>query len=100
MFVDHNAFGVATISDPSGLVLVRRVEGERHVRTELLEPAFALWARAIGINQTADSSKVAGPEIRQIRADLSEKAVDLMPRHNRVYSRHEFSHFDENRIVI
>src|SRR5207248_2642778 len=44
MFVDHNAFGVATISDLSGLVVIRRVEGERHVRTELLEPGFALWA--------------------------------------------------------
>src|SRR5712691_11229829 len=41
MFIDNDAFGVATISYASEM-FVQRVEGENHVRAELLEPSFAI----------------------------------------------------------
>src|SRR2546430_695466 len=100
MFIHDNALGVATISDLSGLVLIRRVEGERHVRTELLEPGFALRARAVRINQTADSRKVAQLKVGHSGADLGDTADDLMSRHNRVYSRHELAPFVAYRMEI
>jgi len=57
-FIDDNAIGVPTVGDASK-VLVRRVEGERQVRAELLKASFALWARTVGIDQAANRSEVA-----------------------------------------
>src|SRR5439155_26561469 len=53
VFIDNNTFGVAAIGHASE-VLVRRVEGEDHVRTELLETGFASGAGAVRIDHAAD----------------------------------------------
>src|SRR5438132_9603813 len=42
-FIDNDAFGVAAVGHASE-VLVRGVEGEDHVRAELLETGFAFGA--------------------------------------------------------
>src|SRR6266705_591449 len=41
MFIDDDAFGVATVGNASEM-LVRRVDGEDHVRTELFKASFAV----------------------------------------------------------
>src|SRR5438105_3828615 len=46
VFLDHDAFGVAAVSNASQ-VLVRRIKRENHVRAELLEARFASGAGAV-----------------------------------------------------
>jgi hypothetical protein len=58
-FVNNNAIGVATVRDASE-VLVRRVERERHIRAELLQPGLAEGTGAIRVGQAADRGEVAG----------------------------------------
>src|SRR6266481_6792703 len=43
VFIDDDAFGVTAVGHASE-VLVRRIEGENHVRAELLETSLALCA--------------------------------------------------------
>ena len=77
VLVDDNAVGVATIGDASE-VLVWRVVGEGHVRTELLETGLALGAGAVGVDHAADCGKVAGLELGDCGADLGDTADDLV----------------------
>src|SRR5437899_274999 len=46
MIIDYDAFRVAAVGHTSE-VLVRRVEGEDHVRTELFKASFAVCAGAV-----------------------------------------------------
>jgi len=74
---DDNTVGIAAIGDASK-VHVWRVVGESHVRAVLLETGLTLVAVAVGVNQAADCSKVAGLEFGDCRADLGDTADDLM----------------------
>jgi hypothetical protein len=74
---DDNTVGIAAIGDASKM-LIRRVIGKDHVWTELLETDLALVAAAVGVNQTADSSKVSGLEFGDRGADLGDTTDDLV----------------------
>ena len=87
MLFDYNTVRIAAIGDASK-VRVWRVEGKGHVRTELLETGLAFGTVAVGVNQAADCSNVAGFEFGDCRADLNDTADDLMSRNARIYSGH------------
>jgi hypothetical protein len=74
---DDNTVRIAAIGDASK-VRVWRVIRERYMRAELLETGLALGAVAVGVNQAADCSKVAGLELGYCRADVGDTADDLM----------------------
>src|SRR5436190_24273190 len=88
VFIDNDAFGIATVGHASE-VLVRRVEGEDHVRAELLEASFAVWAGAVRVDHAADRGEVAWFVLRDPRADFCHTADDLMARYDRVIRGHE-----------
>ncbi len=67
---------------------VWRVVGEGHVRAELLETGLTLVAAAVGVNQAADCSKVAGLELGDGRADVGDTADDLMSGNAWIDSRY------------
>ena len=87
MLFDYNTVRIAAIGYASK-VNIWRVVGEGHVRTELLKTGLALRAVAIGVNQAADCSNVAGLEPGDCGADLSETANDLVSRNTWIDSRH------------
>src|SRR5437762_3736755 len=62
-FIDDDALGVAAIGHASEM-LVRRVEGEDHVRAELLKASLAPWAGAIRIDHAADRGEIRSEERR------------------------------------
>jgi hypothetical protein len=74
---DDNTVGMAAISDTSK-VHVWRVVGESHVWSELLETGLAVATVAVGVNQTANCSKVAWLELGDCGADLGDTTDDLM----------------------
>jgi hypothetical protein len=74
---DDNTVGISAIGDASKMH-VWRVIRESHVRAELLETGLALVAVAVGVNQTADCSKVSGPELGDCGADLGDTTYDLV----------------------
>jgi hypothetical protein len=59
VFIDDDAIGVATIGDASE-VLVRGVEGELQVRTEILKPSLTPGAGAVRVDEATDRGEVAG----------------------------------------
>ena len=65
------------------------VEGEGHVRAELLEAGLALGAGAVRVDHAADRGEVAGLELGDGRADLGDAADDLMARDDRVDGGHD-----------
>ena len=73
VLIDDDAVGVAAIGNASE-VLVRGVEGEGHVRTELLKTAPALGTGAVGIDHAADRGEVARLELGDCGADLCDTA--------------------------
>ena len=77
MLFDDNTVGIAAIGDASK-VHVWRVIREGHMRAELLETGLTLVAVAVGVNQAADCSNVAGLELGYCRADVGDTADDLM----------------------
>ena len=87
-FVHDHAIGVASIGDTSE-VLVRGIEGEGHVRAELLKAGLALGAGAVRVNQAADRGEVAGFELGDCRADLGDAADDLVAGDDGVDGGHE-----------
>ena len=87
MLFDYNTVGIAAIGDASK-VHVWRVVGEGHMRAELLETSLALVAVAVGVNQAADCSNVAGLELGDCGADLGDTADDLMSRNAWIDSGH------------
>jgi hypothetical protein len=74
---DDNTVRIAAICHASN-VHIRRVIGGGHMRAELLETGLALMAVTVGVNQAADSSKVAGLELGDCGADLGDTADDLV----------------------
>ena len=81
-------------------VLVRRVEGERQVRAELLEAGLALRAGAVRIDQAADRGEVARLVLGDRRADLGDAADDLVARHDRVDRGHELAPLVADRMEV
>jgi hypothetical protein len=87
MLFDYNTVRIAAIGYASK-VNIWRVVGEGHVRTELLKTGLALRAVAIGVNQAADCSNVAGLELGDCGADFGDAADDLMSWNAWIDSRH------------
>src|SRR5437660_7065407 len=52
MFIDDDAFGVATVGHASEM-LIRRVEGEGHVWAELFKAGFAVRAGSVRVDHAA-----------------------------------------------
>src|SRR6266702_4311382 len=89
-FVNDDAFGVAAVGHASE-VFVWRVEGEDHVRAELLKASLALWAGTVRIDHAADRGEITWLVLGNCRADLGHTADNLMAGDNRVDSRHELA---------
>src|SRR5207245_9641303 len=70
-FIDYDTFGVATVGHTSE-VLVRRVEGEDHVRAELFKTSFAARAGSVRGDHAADRGEIPGIVVGNSRADLVE----------------------------
>jgi len=87
-FVHDDALGVATIGDPSE-VLVREVVREGHIPAELLKASLAFGAGPVRVDHAADRGKVAGLELRDCGADFGDTADDLMARDAGVDSGHD-----------
>src|SRR6266516_643962 len=98
-FVNDDAFGVAAVGHASE-VFVRRVEGENHVRTELLKASLALRAGAVRIDHAPDRSEIARLVLGNCRADFGYAADDLMAGDNRVIRGHELAPLVANRMEI
>src|SRR6266567_421953 len=99
VFVDNDTFGVAAIGYASKM-FVRRIEGEDHVRAELLEAGLALRAGAVRVDHAADRGEVARFVLRDLRADLCHTADDLMARYDRVIRGHELAPLVAHRMQI
>jgi hypothetical protein len=84
---NDNTVRIAPIGNTSK-VHVWRVIGESHVRAELLEAGPALLAVSVGVNQTADCSKVSGLELGDCGADLRDTTDDLVSRNAWIDSGH------------
>src|SRR5439155_26782530 len=91
--------GVAAVGHASE-VLVRGVEGEDHVRAELLEPSLALWAGTVRIDHAADRSEIPGLVLFNCRADFGHTTDDLMTGDNRVIRGHELAPLVADRMHI
>src|SRR6266699_2930941 len=98
-FVNDDAFGVAAVGHASE-VFVRRVEGEDHVRAELLKASLALWTGAVRIDHAADRGEITWLVPGNCRADLGHTADNLMAGDNRVDSRHELAPLVAHRMQI
>src|SRR6266700_1525689 len=98
-FVNDDAFGVAAVGHASE-VFVRRVEGEDHVRAELLKASLALWAGAVRIDHAADRGDIAGLVLGNCRADLGHTADDLMTGDDRIIRGHELAPLVAHRMEI
>src|SRR5438445_9986195 len=99
MFVDDDAFGVAAVGNASE-VLVRRVEGEDHVRAELFKASFAVRAGSVRVDHAADRGNVPGLVLGNRRADFGDTADDLMAGNNRVIRGHELAPLVADRMEI
>ena len=77
MFFDDNTVGITAIGDASK-VHVRRVVGQGHVRAVLLKTVLTLGAVAVGVNQAADCSNIAGLNLSDCGADLGDTTDNLM----------------------
>src|SRR5438034_257256 len=99
VFIDDDAFGVTAVGHASE-VLVRRIEGENHVRAELLETSLALCAGAVRIDHAADRGDVPGLVLGNCRADLDNAADDLVTGNNRVIRGHELAPLVAHRMQI
>src|ERR687885_302578 len=87
MIFDYNTVRIATIGYTSKMY-VRRVIGEGPVRTILLKTSLTLLAATVRVNQATYCSNVAGLELGDCRADLSDTADDLMSGNAWIDSRH------------
>src|SRR6266498_4004214 len=99
MFIDYDAFRVAAVGHASE-VLVRRVEGEDHVRAELFKASFAVRAGAVRIDHAADRSEIAGLVLGHCRADFGDTPDNLMTWDNRVVRGHELAPLVAHRMKI
>src|SRR4051812_1595700 len=77
-FIDDDAIGVATVGNASEM-LVRGVEGGRHVGAEILVPPLALRG-AVRVDQAAGRGEIAGLVAGNRRTDFGHPADDLMAR--------------------
>jgi hypothetical protein len=84
---DDNAVRISTLGD-APKVNVWRVVGKSHVRAELLKTTMTLRAGAVGVDQAADCSKVAGPEPSDSGADLCDSTNNFMARNAWIDSGH------------
>src|SRR5205807_3722876 len=98
-FIHNDAAGVSTIGETSK-VFVWGIEGEDHVRAELLKAGFALGAGAVRIDHATDRSDVAGFKLGSGRADPGNAPDDLMAGDNRVIRGHELAPLVADRMEI
>src|SRR6266480_6800365 len=98
-FVNDDAFGVAAVGHASE-VFVRRVEGEDHVRAELLKASLALWAGAVRIDHAANRGEVPGLVFGNCRANIRNTTDDLVSWDDRVIRGHELAPFVADRMQI
>src|SRR5207249_487721 len=99
MFIDYDAFGVATISYASEM-FVRRIEREDHVRAELFQASFALRARAVRVDHAAHRSEIARLVLGHRRANFGDTPNNLMTWDNRVVRGHELAPLVAHRMKI
>jgi hypothetical protein len=99
VFVDDDAFGIATIRKTSE-VLIRRVKGEDHVGAELLQAGLAIWAGVVRIHHATDRNEIARFVLGHCRPDLCDTADDLVARNNRIVRGHELAPFITNRMQV
>src|SRR4029453_15930049 len=99
MFVDHDAVGVTAIGD-AAKVFVRRIERECHVRAELLQVPFAIWAGPVGVDHATNRDEIVWLVLGNGRTDLGYPAYDLMARNDRILRRHELTPFVANRVKV
>src|SRR5439155_6771579 len=99
MFIDDDAFGVTAVGKTSQ-VFVGGIEGEDHVRAELLETSLALRAGAVRIDHAADRGEIAGLVLGDCRPDLDHTADDLVAGDNRVIRGHELAPLVPDRMEI
>src|SRR6266480_2527026 len=97
--IDNDAIGVAAVGHASE-VFVRRVEGENHVRTELLKASLAVRAGAVRIDHAADRSEIARLVLGNCRTDLGHTADDLVAGYDRIVSGHELAPLVADRMEI
>src|SRR5437762_7816468 len=90
MFIDDDAFGVAAVGNPSEM-LIRRIEREDHIRTELFKASLALWAGAVRIDHAAHRHEVALFVLRNSRADLGDTPDDPVPGDDRRIRSHQLA---------
>src|SRR5271166_5809565 len=97
--VDDDAIGVATVGYASEM-FVRRVEGERQARAEVLKPGLTPGTDAVGIDQAADCGEIANLILGNRCAHLRDTPDDFMARNNRVNSRIEFAPLIPDRMEV
>ena len=89
VLVNDDAAGVAAVGDRRGLVLVRRVEGERMVRAQVLEVGLALRAGAVRVDQAAHRNEAAKFVLRGRGPNFGDTADDLVAGDDRVDGGHD-----------
>src|SRR5437762_4643527 len=99
MLIDDDAFGVAAVSNPSE-VLIRRVEGEDHIRAELFKASLAVRAGSIRVDHAADRSEIPGLVLGNRRADFGDTPDDLMTGDDWVIRGHELAPLIADRMEI
>src|SRR5205823_13822158 len=98
-FIDDDALGVAAVGHASK-VFVWGIEGEDHVRAELLKASVAPWTGAIRVDHATDRGDVAGFKLGNGRADSGDAPDDLMAGDNRIIRGHELAPLVANRMQI
>jgi hypothetical protein len=87
VFFDDNAVRVTTVGDASQ-VSVRRIVCKDSIWAELFKASLALWAIAVGVNQAANRSEVAGLELVDSRADSGYTPNDFVAGNTWIDSGH------------
>src|SRR4030095_7249786 len=99
MFIDDDAFGVATVGYTPEM-LVRRVEGEDHVRAELFKVSFAVRTAAVRVDHAADRDEIPGLVLANRGADFGNTPDNLVAGDNRVVRGHELAPLVADRMKI
>src|SRR5207245_7361795 len=76
------------------------IEGEDHVRAELLETSLALRAGAVRIDHAADRGEIPGLVLGDCRPDLDNTADNLVAGNNRIIRGHELAPLVADRMEI
>src|ERR1041385_8862563 len=99
MLFDYDTIRIATIGNSSKMQ-IWRVVGEGHMWTVLLKTGLTLLAVTIRVNHAANCSNVAGLELGDCGADLSDTANDLASRNARIHSWHSSTPLTTNGMEV